>query len=253
MWVRVNVQSDKSLHVRELRVRVLFSLTSWTHLCRGGTTTSYVVSILPLPHSLLARQSESSARVVNTLLTELDGLDTRKSVFVIAATNRPDMIDPAMCRPGRLDKLLYVDLPKAEERADITRTLLRKTPLGPRGSEDETRAGIEHLVRERADGWSGADLAALVREAAVRALKRRLTERRSLASPQGVVPDEEELFVSLEDFQYAFGKIVPSVSPQQRRKYEYLQRKMGNAGIPIPEAKGEEGGQAPAAEPGVVA
>ena len=58
-------------------------------------------------HSL---QSESSARVVNTLLTELDGLDARKSVYVIAATNRPDMIDPAMCRPGRLDKLLYVDL-----------------------------------------------------------------------------------------------------------------------------------------------
>ncbi|TFK80300.1 AAA-domain-containing protein, partial [Polyporus arcularius HHB13444] len=70
--------------------------------------------------------SESSARVVNTLLTELDGLDARKSVYVIAATNRPDMIDPAMCRPGRLDKLLYVDLPTADERAEIVRKMTRK-------------------------------------------------------------------------------------------------------------------------------
>ena len=68
--------------------------------------------------------SESSARVVNTLLAELDGLDSRRGVFVLAATNRPDILDPAMCQPGRLDKLLYVDLPAADERAEIVRTLL---------------------------------------------------------------------------------------------------------------------------------
>jgi len=57
--------------------------------------------------------------VVNQLLIELDGLEERRDVFVIAATNRPDMIDPAMLRPGRLDKLLYVPLPTPEERAQI--------------------------------------------------------------------------------------------------------------------------------------
>ena len=58
----------------------------------------------------------SSERVVNQLLTEMDGLEDRRGVFVIAATNRPDIIDPAMLRPGRLDKLLYVPLPTKEDR-----------------------------------------------------------------------------------------------------------------------------------------
>jgi ribosome biogenesis ATPase len=79
-------------------------------------------------------------------LTELDGLDARKSVYVVAATNRPDMIDPAMVRPGRLDKLLYVDLPAAQERGEIIRTLLRGVPLG--GAEDD----VEQLVRSGAMG-----------------------------------------------------------------------------------------------------
>ncbi|ETW82664.1 nuclear AAA ATPase, partial [Heterobasidion irregulare TC 32-1] len=114
--------------------------------------------------------SESSARVVNTLLTELDGLDSRKGVFVLGATNRPDMIDPAMCRPGRLDKLLYIDLPTADERVEIVRTMMRKLPLGPDGAKE----AVETLVRERGDGYSGADLAAVVREAGVLALRRTL-------------------------------------------------------------------------------
>lgn len=62
------------------------------------------------------RANPSSERVVNQLLTELDGVDGRKDVYVIGATNRPDMIDPAMLRPGRLDKLLYVPLPSLSQR-----------------------------------------------------------------------------------------------------------------------------------------
>lgn len=56
----------------------------------------------------------AAERVVNQLLTELDGLESRKAVFVIAATNRPDMVDPAMMRPGRLDRLVFVPLPEAK-------------------------------------------------------------------------------------------------------------------------------------------
>ena len=114
--------------------------------------------------------------MVNTLLTELDGLNARKAVFVVGATNRPDMIDPAMCRPGRLDKLLYVDLPSPSERAEIMATLVRKTPLGPPQAKDEIHRMIEELVRSpRCEGYSGADLAALVREGAVQALTARVT------------------------------------------------------------------------------
>ncbi|PIO55897.1 ATPase, AAA family, partial [Teladorsagia circumcincta] len=70
-------------------------------------------------------QNESSggARLVNQLLTEMDGVEVRKQVFLIGATNRPDIVDPAILRPGRLDKILFVDFPSPSDRADI----LRKT------------------------------------------------------------------------------------------------------------------------------
>ena len=67
-------------------------------------------------------------------------------MYVIAATNRPDMIDPAMCRPGRLDKLLYVDLPSADERAEIVRKMTRRVPLG-----DGVQHALDALARERCD------------------------------------------------------------------------------------------------------
>ena len=70
-----------------------------------------------------------SERMVNMLLTEMDGLEDRKQVFVIAATNRPDIIDPAMLRPGRLDTLLLVPLPSEDDRLDILRTITKHTPL----------------------------------------------------------------------------------------------------------------------------
>jgi ribosome biogenesis ATPase len=66
---------------------------------------------------------------VNTLLTELDGLNDRKGVYVIGATNRPDIIDPAMIRPGRLDHPLFVALPTPSERIEILHTLTKSTPL----------------------------------------------------------------------------------------------------------------------------
>jgi len=179
------------------------------------------------------RLSESSARVVNTLLTELDGLDARKSVYVIAATNRPDMIDPAMVRPGRLDKLLYVDLPSAGERAEIVRTLLRKVPLGSindtsgSSSSDVIKEEVERVVGERCDGFSGADLAALIREAGVVALKRTL----------GVLDDMDDdakspkVVVDLPNFLQALSKVGPSVSVAQRQRYENLRSKF--AGLPV--------------------
>ncbi|KAH8977693.1 P-loop containing nucleoside triphosphate hydrolase protein [Lactarius hatsudake] len=172
-------------------------------------------------------QSGSSAQVVNTLLTELDGLDARRGVFVLSATNRPDMLDPAMCRPGRLDKLLYVDLPSADERAEIVRTLLvrRGVPLAP--SADSALAPVDSVAEmvggERGEGYSGADLAALVREAGVRALRRALGTLREMdESPAGPESGTEGVVVLVEDFEAALDKVVPSVSKLQRRRYEAL-------------------------------
>ena len=112
---------------------------------------------------------------MNTLLTELDGLSSRKDVYVIAATNRPDMIDPAMCRPGRLDKLLYVDLPNSSERGEILRTMARKMPLG----EGTLEAAVDVVCGKEGEGYSGADLAAVVREAGVLALEETLSGLRA--------------------------------------------------------------------------
>ena len=89
----------------------------------------------------------------------MDGLEDRRGVFVIAATNRPDIIDPAMLRPGRLDKLLYVPLPTREERQQILATQVKKLPM-------MDNIDLEIIAQsEKCEGFSGADLSALVREA----------------------------------------------------------------------------------------
>lgn len=169
--------------------------------------------------------SDASSRVVNTLLTELDGLSDRSGVYVVGATNRPDAIDPAMLRPGRLDKPLLIDLPTPDERVEIIRTLIRrnKTPIG----ED---VDVVALGRDdRCEGFSGADLAALVREAATGALRGALFE----GIREGVEPGVEEvreagrIRVWMRDFEGAWGKVKPSVSKKQAGQYKVLAGRFG--------------------------
>ncbi|TKA72060.1 hypothetical protein B0A55_06667 [Friedmanniomyces simplex] len=112
--------------------------------------------------------SESSARVVNTLLTELDGLSERQGIYVIAATNRPDIIDEAMLRPGRLETPLFVDLPGPEERKEILKALLRHNK-----AVDDVENVAEIAGTEACNGYSGADLGAFLRQAGHNALRRR--------------------------------------------------------------------------------
>ncbi|KAK9763601.1 Ribosome biogenesis ATPase rix7 [Basidiobolus ranarum] len=162
-------------------------------------------------------QSEASARVVNTLLTELDGVENRAQVFVIAATNRPDIIDPAMLRPGRLDKLLYVELPTPEERSEILKTLAKKTPL------DETVNFEEIAFDARCGGFSGADLASLVRESAVAALRSTFYAGGTFAPIEAA----EEVRISKQHFEVAFSKVAPSVSKTDKRQYDSLRKRFG--------------------------
>ena len=158
---------------------------------------------------------------------------------MIAATNRPDMIDPAMVRPGRLDKLLYVDLPGESERAEIVRTLIRKVPLGR--AEEGVLEGVENLVRERCEGYSGADLASLVREAGVVALRKTLGALDEMDQGGDNEQGEMKITVSIQDFVKALDKVGPSVSVVQKRKYEALRSKF--AGLPVGRhAKDEEKG-----------
>lgn len=142
--------------------------------------------------------SESSARVVNTLLTELDGLSNRQGIYVIAATNRPDIIDPAMLRPGRLETLLFVDLPEEAERVEILQTLSRNLSI----SFTDAIADVARAC----EGFSGADLESLLRRAGYAAIKRNDS-------------------IKFEDFMTAQQKIRPSVG--DRRKYDKLKMQWG--------------------------
>jgi len=210
---------------------------------------------------------QAAERVVNQLLTELDGLDGRGRVFVVGATNRPDIIDPALLRPGRLDKALYVPLPPPAGRADIIRTLLRKTPLSPgAGAAAEAVAASPSC-----DGFSGADLAALVREAAVAALREDVAAERAEVEAAGGdgagvgagpgarpsldaaatavrAPPRPPPAVSATHFTAALACVVPSVSKRDQRTYDALRRRLG-AARPRLVAPVEENGGASAAPP----
>ncbi|CAH6721041.1 ribosome biogenesis ATPase Rix7p [[Candida] jaroonii] len=173
--------------------------------------------------------SESSSRVVNTLLTELDGLNDRKGIYVIGATNRPDMIDPAMIRPGRLDKSLFIELPTSEERHDILKTLIsvNKTPID--SSVDFKLIVNDHKCRN----FSGADISSLVREAGVIALKKKFFSNQQINQldkseflDETTTNLDDDIFVTMDDFQQALSSIKPSVSDEDRRKFERLNRKM---------------------------
>lgn len=141
-------------------------------------------------------------RVVAALLTELDGVNPLRDVVVLGATNRPELIDPALLRPGRLERLVFVEPPDAAARRDILRTAGKSVPLSDDVDLDEVAAGL--------DGYSAADCVALLREAALTAMRRSIdatdvTAADIAAARQAVRPSLEAAQVqSLR----AFGKAL---------------------------------------------
>jgi transitional endoplasmic reticulum ATPase len=130
-------------------------------------------------------------RVVAALLTELDGVESLRNVVVIGATNRPDLIDPALLRPGRLEKLVFVPPPDATARTAILIAAVKHVPLGE---------GIDLVaLGAQTEGYSAADCAALVREAALTAMR---------ASKEAAVVTAEHLATALR-------AVRPSLDPGQ--------------------------------------
>ena len=166
-----------------------------------------------------SENNNSSERVVNQLLTEMDGLEDRKQIFIIAATNRPDIIDPAMLRPGRLDKLLYVPLPDYEDRCSILETITKNLVL----SADVDFKKIND--DKRMEGFSGADIAALVRESQLHALKR-LNQKEKENENENSNEDVKEFKINMSDFEYSLNNILPSVSLNDKKKYENLKKRL---------------------------
>lgn len=130
-------------------------------------------------------------RVVAALLTELDGIDPLRDVVVLGATNRPDLIDPALLRPGRLERRVFVEPPDAEARREILRTAGKSIPLSSDVDLDAVAAGL--------DGYSAADCVALLREAALTAMRRSI--------------DADD--VTAADLAAAREKVRPSLDPLQ--------------------------------------
>ena len=135
-------------------------------------------------------------RILSQLLTEIDQITEMSNVVVIAATNRPDMLDPALLRPGRLEKIIYVPPPDLEGRLEILKIHTREVPL------DENVDLLE--IAKQTEGYTGADLAALVREAAMLALRENINATA----------------VRMDHFREALKKVKPSVSESMLRYYE---------------------------------
>ena len=146
--------------------------------------------------------SEAERRIVAQLLTLLDGLKDRGDIVVIGATNMPELLDPALRRPGRLDREIEIDVPDERGRMEILQIHTRGMPL----AEDVDLNQLAEITY----GYTGADLAALCREAAIKALRRYLPK---IESYNDILPLEvlEKMVVSMRDFMEAYREIVPTM------------------------------------------
>lgn len=199
------------------------------------------------PKRGMDNSNPSAERVVNQLLTEMDGLESRKQVYVIGATNRPDILDQAMLRPGRLDKIIYVPLPTDMEKLEILKTIVKRTPLG--GDVNLKKIAFD----QRCMDFSGADIDALVKEATLQCyrefrkktmtrditasaiqFKKKDSENREpqqavkinltgIQDPDNVV-DDDLLVVRMRHFEIALGKVFASVTEQQKKFFVMMQK-----------------------------
>jgi transitional endoplasmic reticulum ATPase len=141
-------------------------------------------------------------RVVNTLLSEMDGLEELHGVVVIGATNRPTLLDPALLRPGRFDELIYVAPPDRDARLHILRALTKRVPLA---------ADVDlQMLAERTHSCTGADLADLVRRAGLAAFR----------------DDREARAVPMVCFERALSEVRPSVTPEIEREYQDMVKEL---------------------------
>jgi len=158
--------------------------------------------------------SGASERVISQLLTEIDGIESLQNVLVIAASNRPDILDPAVLRPGRFDRLIFVPSPDLDSLKEIFKIHAHSMPL----SRDVV---LDELAR-KLQGYSGADVEAICREAAMGALRE----------------DIDSTEVSLRDFNRAMERVGPSIAPEDDAWYQKFSRRLRKerAAAPTPVA-----------------
>ncbi len=171
----------------------------------------------------------------------MDGMTSKKNVFVIGATNRPEQLDNALCRPGRLDTLVYVPLPDEESRVSILKAQLRKTPVAP-------DVDLKYIA-SRTHGFSGADLGFVTQRAVKLAIKQSIAidieKRKAREAQAGEGGEDVKMDVDDEDgegdddpvpeltrahFEEAMQAARRSVSDVEIRRYEAFAQSMKNSG-----------------------
>eukprot|EP00824_Muranothrix_gubernata_P010672 TRINITY_DN23771_c0_g3_i1.p1 TRINITY_DN23771_c0_g3~~TRINITY_DN23771_c0_g3_i1.p1 ORF type:complete len:816 (+),score=243.18 TRINITY_DN23771_c0_g3_i1:201-2450(+) len=189
--------------------------------------------------------SGAGDRVINQILTEMDGMGSKKNVFIIGATNRPDILDPAIMRPGRLDQLIYIPLPDLPSRVSILKANLRKSPLAKDVDLD--------AIARATPGFSGADLTEICQRSAKMAIRAAIEaeiqhERQVTEHPE-MMETEEEFDpvpeITRQHFEEAMKFARRSVSDADIRKYEMfaqsLQQSRGFGEFRFPDQGGAGG------------
>jgi transitional endoplasmic reticulum ATPase len=160
--------------------------------------------------------SHVTERVISQLLTELDGLEELRGVVVIAASNRPDIVDPALIRPGRFDRLLYVPPPDYDSRLQILRIHTQMMPVA-----DNTNLAV---LSKMTDGYTGADIASFASAAAMTAMKEHIAKYKQ--DSEEAERQSNELSVNMSHFEQALKKIRP-LSPQELNWYQRTAQEFG--------------------------
>ncbi|XP_075245057.1 transitional endoplasmic reticulum ATPase-like [Convolutriloba macropyga] len=195
----------------------------------------------------------ASDRVINQVLTEMDGMGSKKNVFIIGATNRPDIIDSAILRPGRLDQLIYIPLPDLKSRMAILKANLRKSPV----AKD---VDLNYLAKVT-EGFSGADLTEICQRAGKLAIRESIEKEIALERRRREHPDEDIMDTDpvpelrKDHFEESMKYAHQSVSANDVRKYEMfaqtLQQSRGLGGnFRFPTSGGSSGGQGGSGAPG---
>jgi transitional endoplasmic reticulum ATPase len=152
---------------------------------------------------------------MNQLLTEIDGVGVKKNVFFIGATNRPELLDEALLRPGRLDQLIYIPLPDLPARQGILESTLKKSPLAPNVPMS--------FLSQKTEGFSGADLAEFCQRAAKAAIRDCIAAEELKAGDD--MADDTATEITRKHFEEAFAGARRSVAANDLAKYDQFRKK----------------------------
>ncbi|MDS0283232.1 CDC48 family AAA ATPase [Haloarcula onubensis] len=156
-------------------------------------------------------------RVVSQLLTELDGIEEMEDVVVVATTNRPDLIDSALLRPGRLDRHVHVPVPDEEARRAIFAVHTRDKPLAD---------GVDlNSLARRTDGYVGADIEAVCREASMAATREFINS----VDPEDIGDSVGNVRVTMDHFEHALDEVGPSVTDETKERYDEIEQRFDTA------------------------